>query len=69
MYVYVDGYQSGQDSQHNGGFQVNGYYIEVYPKDKKIIINLESGSSSSMTKIEMERDEAIKLVSKLLSAL
>ena len=69
MYVYVDGYQSGQDSEHNSGYRVNGYYIEVYPKDKKIIINLELGSSSSMTKIEMERDEAIKLVSKLLSAL
>jgi hypothetical protein len=69
MYVYVDGYQGGQGSQHNNGYRVNGYYIEVYPKDKKIIINLEAGGSSSMTKIEMEREEAIKLVSKLLSAL
>ncbi|HEX3037022.1 MAG TPA: hypothetical protein VHT73_18210 [Thermodesulfobacteriota bacterium] len=71
MYVYLDGYRGGQDSrQHNYVYRVNGYFIEVHPKDKKIIINLEADSlTSSVTKIEMGRDEAILLVSKLLSVL
>jgi hypothetical protein len=71
MYVHIDGYQDSQEShQHNGVYKVNGYFIEVHPKEKKIIINLEAGGlASSMTKIEMKRDEAILLVSKLLSVL
>jgi hypothetical protein len=69
MYVYVNNH-NGQEALQNNGHRVNGYYIEVRPKDKRIIINLDAGNpSSSMTKIEMGRDEAIKLVSKLLSVL
>ncbi|HSE83351.1 MAG TPA: hypothetical protein VLB01_02240 [Thermodesulfobacteriota bacterium] len=71
MYIHIDGYQDNQElPRHNGVYKVNGYFIEVHLKDKKIVINLEAGGlASSMTKIEMGRDEAILLVSKLLSVL
>lgn len=73
MYMYLDG-NNGHDGQglheYNDGCRINGYFIEVHPKDRRIVINLESnGFSPGMTKIEMGRDEAIKLVSKLLSVL
>lgn len=71
MYVHLDSYADNQElHQLNGVYKVNGYFIEVHPKEKKIVINLEAGGlASSMTKIEMGRDEAILLVSKLLSVL
>ena len=71
MYVHMDGYQDSQElHRHNGIYKVNGYFIEVHPKEKKIVISLEAGGlASSVTKIEMGRDEAILLVSKLLSVL